>query len=192
MSQSLSVILPVSNAEHQLARRVEELLEVTTELTSRLELLIVDDGSTDSTEEVAMDLCRVYPQVNVIRYSKKLGRIGAIRAGMSQTTGDLVLLHDMSSPVSSEAIRQFWEMRNDQELVLARSEASHAAPTPYSAKAASWSGSQMLRREAVDELQGRPRAKVDRVTRTDLADGAGQRNSLLRELAGARDAMEPS
>ena len=52
MSESLSVIVPVHNAQNDLAGQVADLLEVLPELTCDFEVLIVDDHSTDSTEEV--------------------------------------------------------------------------------------------------------------------------------------------
>lgn len=186
MSQSLSVILPVHNVETQLAKRVVELLEVFSELTSDLELMIVDDGSTDNTEEVAMELCREYPQVNILRHSDNVGELGAARAGIKQTTGDMVLIHDINSPLSGDAIRQFWAMRNDEELVFARSEAAHEPRSPriVPQQRSAWAGTQMLRREAVHELQdnGKAKTRISRVTRTDLGNVASNPNSVLNHL----------
>ena len=75
MSQSLSVILPVRNAEQKLADKVDDLLEVVADLSSELELIVVDDGSTDNTEEVAMELCRRFPQVEFLRRAEQSGQI---------------------------------------------------------------------------------------------------------------------
>jgi glycosyltransferase involved in cell wall biosynthesis len=188
LSQSLSVILPVCNVEMKLAQKVNELLEVATDLTSELELLIVDDGSTDNTEEVAMELCRQYPQVSILRHSHQNGEIGAARAGIAKTNGEVVLIHDIESPLSGDTIRQFWEMRNDKELVFARSESAHTERIPAMNRKAepAWSGTQMLRREAVNELQDMcPTATIDRVTRTDLGDDANIPNSALRQLTAS-------
>jgi hypothetical protein len=101
----------------------------------------------------------------------------------------MVLLHDVNSPLSGDAIRQFWEMRNDQELVFARSEAAHAPSSPRIAQRgpSAWTGTQMLRRDAVNELQesSSSRMKIDRVMRTDLGAEANNPNSMLRQLTDA-------
>ena len=176
MSQSLSVILPVYNAEGKLGKHVLELLEITSELTQDVELLIVDDGSTDDTEEVAMELCRSYPQVLLFRRSCRVGVMAAARAGIEKTSGEIVLIHDIESPLSAEAVRQFWAMRDDRELVFARAEPAHPGPRASALGqkrgVADWSGTQMLRREAVDELRQASKRqsgiKIDRVMRNDF------------------------
>ena len=154
MSQSLSVILPVRNAEQKLADKVDDLLEVVADLSSELELIVVDDGSTDNTEEVAMELCRRFPQVEFLRRAEQSGQIEAVNAGIAKTTGEVVLIHDIESPLSAEAIRQFWAMRDDSDLVLARLEPAHAFRVPRMTSS-DWSGTQMLRRAAVNDLQPR-------------------------------------
>lgn len=182
LSQSLSIILPVRDAEPKLASMVHQLLEVTSDLTSDLELMIVDDGSIDNTEEVAMELCRQYPQVKTLRYAKPAGHISAVRVGITYTHGDVVLIQNIAAPISSEAIRELWRMRNDEELVFARAEpACNDTPIPAMHRQPTWSGgTQMLRRDAMNQLYNDPspsplessstpnaQPKINRVTRTD-------------------------
>ena len=153
-NQSLSIILPVCNAESKLARVVHQLLEVTSDLASNLELMIVDDGSTDDTAEIAMELCRQYPQVKTMRYAAQAGHIHAVRTGLVDTRGDVVLIQNVNAPISSEAIRQLWTMRNEEDTVFSRSEPAHEeTPIPVMHGKPTWSGgTQMLRREALRQM----------------------------------------
>ena len=52
-AKSLSVVVPVHNAERNLTQRIGRLLEVLPDLVAKFEVLIVDDGSADQTMEVA-------------------------------------------------------------------------------------------------------------------------------------------
>lgn len=93
MNQTLSVVLPVYNAQATLSRQVAELLDVLTDWQNRFEILIVDDGSTDHTEECARDLAREYPQLRVVRQQRREGRLSAIRTGKRQSRGQVVYVH---------------------------------------------------------------------------------------------------
>jgi cellulose synthase/poly-beta-1,6-N-acetylglucosamine synthase-like glycosyltransferase len=90
----LSVLLPVKDAQATLADSVHEILDVAADSGDRFELLIIDDGSTDATSEVAHELTRHYPQVRVVRHGTPLGREAAIRTGLQRSQGEAVLLGD--------------------------------------------------------------------------------------------------
>ena len=187
MSRSLSIILPVRNAEEKLEQQVNAVLEVVSELTSEIELLIVDAGSTDDTEEVAMGLCCTYPQVRALRRSGQSGELAAAKVGIEHTSGEIVLIHDIESPLSGETIREFWAMRDDDELVFAQSE-NHRRQVQSEVGSGhgvtAWAGTQMLRRSAVDDLQRQQKdpPRINRVTRTDMADAKAPA-ALLQQLA---------
>jgi glycosyltransferase involved in cell wall biosynthesis len=163
---SLSVVLPVHNAEATLTHNVYELLDVLPEIATRFEILIVDDGSTDHTDEIAHELARCYPQVRVVRHARRRGPSAAMETGMTRTTGDVVFVHDEATPISATELRQLWSMRNDSELVTARAEMPRRFSTRHVLdRVSAWGGQrhwasaahgpggvQMIRREAVEEL----------------------------------------
>ncbi len=175
MAESLSVVLPVYNAESILVSRVEEVLDTIAELTSEIELLIVDDGSTDQTEEAALELARRFPQIRYVRQPRRQGIMLAAKTGIQTTDGDTVMIHDIESPLSSVALQELWSMRNDSELVFARSQAPDCLVSDIRRQrgVTAWRGTQMLRRRAVSELRAEKAKKrtvtIDRITRTDLA-----------------------
>ena len=111
LDHSLSVVLPVHNAESTLARQVAELLDVLPELTSSFEVLIVDDGSTDQTEESAQELAREYPQLRVIRHAQRRGIPAVVQTGMEETSGDVVFVHDEQLPLRPSDLRRLWSLR---------------------------------------------------------------------------------
>lgn len=168
MNNTLSLIIPVRDCEATLARHVARWLEVIPELTQRFEVLIVDDGSTDHTFDVAEELAREYPQVRALRNSVPRGPQQAVRTGLEQARGDIVFVQDEPSHISSNDLRRLWEMRQNQQLVMARTPSKplnlkpdlldrltawgealkqHASATNQAA------GIHMIRRGAIEELQ---------------------------------------
>lgn len=99
LNQTLSVVLPVHNAAATLSRQVRDLLDLLSDWEARFEILIIDDGSTDATSECAEDLAREYPQLRLLSSGRRQGKYSAIRRGLHVSRGEVVLVHDDTSPL---------------------------------------------------------------------------------------------
>jgi glycosyltransferase involved in cell wall biosynthesis len=86
----LSVVVPVFNEETTLMKVVEKLLLV----PYLLEIIIVDDCSTDRTPEVARQLAESHAQVRMVRHARNMGKTGALRTGFALTLGEIVIVQD--------------------------------------------------------------------------------------------------
>ena len=86
----LSVVVPVHNEVATLRKVVEGLLK----LPYLLEVVIVDDCSTDGTCEETQLLARMHNQIRVVRHERNMGKTGALRTGFAFTTGDIVIVQD--------------------------------------------------------------------------------------------------
>jgi dolichol-phosphate mannosyltransferase len=84
----------VKDAQATLSTSVHDILDLATDTVDRFELLIIDDGSTDATGEVAHELTRHYPQVRVLRHGTSLGLEAAIRTGLNRSQGEVVVMRD--------------------------------------------------------------------------------------------------
>jgi glycosyltransferase involved in cell wall biosynthesis len=100
VQRSLSVLLPVKNAQATLNHAVHEILDEMADSGKRFEILIIDDGSTDATSEVAHDLARHYPQIRLFRHGTTRGRDAAIRTGLDRSQGEVVMLRNDQSGFS--------------------------------------------------------------------------------------------
>ena len=100
---SVAVIVPCYNEERTIAATCESLLALEYP-ADRLEILLVDDGSTDRTPEV-MARFADHPQVQVIR-KENGGKHTALNAGLAATCAALVGCLDADSFVEPDALRE--------------------------------------------------------------------------------------
>jgi len=86
----LSVVVPAYNEQATLALVVEKLLLV----PKLLEIVIVDDCSTDQTYSIAQQLARQHNQIVVLRHEKNAGKTAALKTGFRATRGSIVIVQD--------------------------------------------------------------------------------------------------
>jgi glycosyltransferase involved in cell wall biosynthesis len=86
----LSVIVPVYDERNTVAEIVRRMRAV--DIPMEREFVLVDDGSTDGTRAVLQQL--IDSTVRVVLHEKNQGKGAAIRTGLAQVTGDLVLIQD--------------------------------------------------------------------------------------------------
>jgi hypothetical protein len=109
LNKSLTIVLPVYNGETRLRRSVNEILELASELTAKFGVLIIDDGSTDSTYEVAEELAAHFPQVSVRRHRHRRGLGHAIDYAQRRVRSDAVMIHDGVTPIDPFQMRSAWQ-----------------------------------------------------------------------------------
>jgi len=170
LDRSLTVLLPVRDAQASLAAAVQELLDILPELTDRFELMVIDDGSQDATIEVAQELATRYPQVRVVRHGQPKGRAAAVQTGLQHTSGEVVFLRDEGCRLAIDQLKRLWQAMEKHDLVLGRPQSLSGPvlnrwrnPAPSAT-----SGCQMAHRRIIESI------------RDVLADQESLRESLRR------------
>jgi glycosyltransferase involved in cell wall biosynthesis len=104
-----TVVLPAYNEGAALPHVLDELGEY---LDSSYEVLVVDDGSTDNTADVADR----YP-VRLVQHASNRGKGVAIRTGITQAQGENVVIMDADATYPVPAIKEMVELLDDHDLV---------------------------------------------------------------------------
>lgn len=70
---NISICVPAFNEQRSLKEAVQDLMKTLFSYVQKLDIIIVDDGSSDSTPQLAEQLAKEYCQVRVVHHAKKMG-----------------------------------------------------------------------------------------------------------------------
>ena len=112
----LSVVIPCYNEERTLETCVERVIEIGSDALT-LEVIIVDDNSTDQSYLVAKNLANRFNCISVFRHKKNMGKGAALRTGFAEAKGDFVAVQDADLEYDPQdlksLIRPLWEDKAD-------------------------------------------------------------------------------
>lgn len=170
MSCALSALVPVRNVQDYLEPALVRLLENLAEFTRVVELVAIDDGSTDATIEVASEMTAQYPQMKVIRYGQPRGWAEAIRAALVEATGQILFFEEPGCRLPLDELPWLWNATAKHSIVIGRAATSVSAGKVLTGGLDPWVGTyQFVRRSVLERLA------------LQLTDKLSFRDLLLRE-----------
>jgi len=89
-----SIIIPAHNEEESLPVLLEEISGIKSRLENELEIIVVNDGSTDNTQQVLQNEKKDCPELKVIRFDKNYGQSAAFDAGFKHAGGEIIITMD--------------------------------------------------------------------------------------------------
>jgi glycosyltransferase involved in cell wall biosynthesis len=103
--KSLSVVIPAYNEAKRIERTLRKIQEYFQSWKDDYEVIVVDDGSRDGTAEVVERVQKHFPQLKLVRLERNQGKGWAVRAGMLNADGELILMSDadLSTPIEELA-----------------------------------------------------------------------------------------
>jgi dolichol-phosphate mannosyltransferase len=109
----LTVVVPVFNEEESLRTLYGEIDEVVRSLGLNLELVMIDDGSTDSSWSIIAELAQKDPRVRGIRFRRNFGKAAALDAGLHAATSPIVMTMDADLQDDPHEIPDFLRLMNE-------------------------------------------------------------------------------
>ena len=126
----LSVFFPALNDSGTIASMVIRAVQAASELTPDYEVIVVDDGSTDATAQIADELSRTYRPVRVVHHCSTRGYGGALQTGFRSATKEFVFYTDGDAQYDPAELSTLWaSMTPNVDLVngykISRSDPLH-------------------------------------------------------------------
>lgn len=103
----ISCIVPVYNEEAVIAQFIDELSHMLQSLTTRFEIIIIDDGSVDTTIDKVNAAATNYGHVKLLALSRNFGKEVALTAGLEHCRGDIAILLDADFQHPLETLPRF-------------------------------------------------------------------------------------
>lgn len=101
-----SVIIPAFNE----TKNISQCMRRVADMGKGTEIIVVDDGSTDTTAKVAQKIAVQDKRVSLIRLPKNLGKVWAVKAGFDAAKGEILMILDADMAVPPEELVWFYEL----------------------------------------------------------------------------------
>ncbi len=111
----LSIVLPAYNEEANVESTVEHVSEVAQGLDRAYEIILVNDGSSDRTGEVARDLEERVPHFRLVEHYPNRGYGGALKAGFEAATKELIAFYPADAQFDFAEIEWLLEKLEEEE-----------------------------------------------------------------------------
>lgn len=115
--KELSVFFPCYNEEKNMTKLVEQTLEVLGDLVEDYQIIIVNDGSTDRTQEVAEELAFRHKNVEVQNHPTNQGYGAALRTGFKSANRELVFYTDGDNQFDIRELSLLLSVRDKYDII---------------------------------------------------------------------------
>lgn len=111
---TISAVVPVYNEEKSIKDVVKELQGILSNLMIEYETIVVDDGSTDSSPQILEGI----HGIKYIRHKKNIGYGGALKTGIKNAKGDIIVITDADGSYPNEMIPELIKQMDQYNMVV--------------------------------------------------------------------------
>jgi len=119
--QTISIIIPCYNEEKRLPTTLENWQKFLDEWNSKefkiLEIIVIDDGSTDKTSQIA-NFYKKYLPIKIIKISPNKGKGNAVREGVKNSFGDFIFIYDADSATPVQEIEKLLLQSKNFDIII--------------------------------------------------------------------------
>ena len=116
---AVSIVVPVYNQEKNVSASLERIKRVIESTGLSHEIIVVNDGSNDSTMSVLRREVIGDSKIRVVSYSQNMGKGHAVKMGITNSYGDIVVFTDGDLDISPHVIAEYIKQLQDCDLVIA-------------------------------------------------------------------------
>lgn len=92
--EKISIVSPIYNEEKNIPLLYDNITQVMNGLSISYEIILINDGSTDGSLDVLVELTKKDKNVSVVDFNKNFGQTEAMMAGFNHATGDVIITMD--------------------------------------------------------------------------------------------------
>lgn len=127
----LSVIVPAYNEEKNLRKTIQEFHNYLSKQNYDSEIIVINDGSTDDTEEELKKIITDIPNVKALKNTINLGKGGTVKRGLNEASGKYRLFIDADNATTIDHLDHVWDKLNSGYDVVIGSRNTKDVPGAY-------------------------------------------------------------
>ena len=114
----VSVIIPAYNEENYIEECFQRVIKVMKGYGKPFEVILEEDGSTDSTPQIIDKLAKEYPFVKALHFPRKMGKGFGVRMCLMNASGEIIVLIDADAEYPPERIPALLDKIGENDIVV--------------------------------------------------------------------------
>lgn len=115
---SLSIFLPAYNEEKNISSTIYQVLEIAPKISEKFEILIINDGSKDSTSEIVENLSLKEKRIKLISHQTNLGYGAALKSGIYASQFDYITYMDSDGQFDFSEVNNLLNFIDGYDVVI--------------------------------------------------------------------------